>query len=250
MPLFSSESAFDSSQNTQLTSLNQRLSIIEAYNIGSRLGGLEAVNIAARISALEAIEANNRLLALESIPIPTLASLGGEPVGAESRAKAYVDQRFPPVVTPVTDIRINCGSLIAYTAVDGKVWAADTYFEFGVADASYLGLVGATYDFALFNYSRSGGGGFNYKIPVSNGNYKVELGFSENYHANTNSRKFNVDIEGLRVLTNFDIRAQAGMRYSAIKREFTTTVTDGIVNIQFTPTLDGAQVNNIRVYSV
>lgn len=183
-------------------------------------------------------------------PAPTLASLGGEPQGAELRAKQYVDQRFPPTITPTTDIRINCGCPIDYTAADGKVWLKDTYANFGNADTNYLGVIGATYDFVLFNYSRSGGGGgFNYKIPVPNGNYKVELGFSENWHSNVNSRKFHVEIEGIRVLSDFDIRAQAGARYTAIKRVFNATVSDGELNLIFTPTLDGAQINNIRIYS-
>ncbi|AFZ22377.1 malectin domain-containing carbohydrate-binding protein [Allocoleopsis franciscana] len=156
-----------------------------------------------------------------------------------------------PAAAPTTDIRINCGASIDYVAADGKTWLKDNYFTFGNADASYLGVIGATYDFVLFNYSRSGGaGGFNYKFSVPNGNYKVELGFSENFHTSVNSRKFHVDIEGVRVLTDFDIRAQAGARYSAIKRTFTTTVSDGELNIQFTPTVDGAQINNIRVYSI
>lgn len=183
---------------------------------------------------------------------PTLSQLGGEPVGAEMRAKQYVDQRLPPVVTPTTEIRINCGSAIAYTDAAGKIWGVDQYFEFGSLDnTSYTGVIGATYDFLLFNSSRSGGGGgFNYKIPVPNGNYKIELGFSENWHNTVNSRKFNVFIEGTQVLTGFDIRAQAGMRYSAIKRIFNATVNDGILNLSFVPTVDGAQVNNIYICSI
>lgn len=188
--------------------------------------------------------------AIEIPSPPTLKSLGAEPEGAELRARQYVDQRFPPAVVASTEIRINCGS-IAYIDVTGKRWAADTNFEFGNADVSYTGIVGATYDFLLFNSSRSGGaGGFNYKIPVPNGNYKIELGFSENWHNTINSRKFHVNIEGVRVLSDFDIRAQAGMRYSAIKRIFNASVSDGILNIQFVPTADGAQINNIYVYSV
>lgn len=183
---------------------------------------------------------------------PTLASLGAEPVGAEARARQYVDQRFPPVTAPTTEFRINCGSSLSYVDAAGKTWAPDNYFEFGSADnTSYTGIVGATYDFLLFNSSRSGGGGgFNYKIPIPNGNYKIELGFSENWHNTVNSRKFNVFIEGLQVLTGFDIRAQAGMRYSAIKRIFNSTVSDGVLNLQFVPTLDGAQINNIYICSI
>ncbi len=158
-----------------------------------------------------------------------------------------------PARVPTTEIRINCGSTIAYTDAAGKTWAADQYFEFGSLDnTSYTGIIGATYDFLLFNSSRSGGGsgGFNYKIPVPNGNYRIELGFSENWHNTINSRKFHVNIEGMRVLSDFDIRAQAGMRYSAIKRIFNATVNDGILNLSFVPTVDGAQINNIYICSI
>ncbi len=103
MPLFgTSESNFDASQNIQLISLNQRLATIEAYNVGNRLGVLEAVNSAARLSALESLGVGSRLTVLEALPTPTLASLGGEPIGAETRAKAYTDQQvaaLPPAPT-------------------------------------------------------------------------------------------------------------------------------------------------------
>lgn len=227
MPLFGQiESNQDASQNSQLLSLSQRLTELEA----------ELIRIDGQLGAIP--------------PPPTLESLGAEPVGAEARAKAYVDQRFPIVPTPTTEIRVNCGGSSAYTDVTGKIWGVDQYFEFGNADASYSGLVAATYDSFLFNRSRSGGTTFSYKIPVPNGNYKVELGFSENWHTTVNSRKFHVDIEGIRVLTDFDIRAQSGMRYSAIKRLFDATVNDGLLNIVFIPVVDGAQINNIYVYSV
>lgn len=191
--------------------------------------------------------------------MPTLDELGGEPAGAESRSRQYADQllaqldsrikTLEPKAPPVVDIRINCGSTLDYVAADGKTWSRDQYFSFGNADTTYLGIVGGTYDFVLFNYSRSGGGGFNYKIPLQNGSYVVELGFSENFHTAAGSRRFNVDIEGIRVLTNFDIRAAAGARYSAIKRIFPVVVADGELNIIFGAVTDAPQVNNIRVYS-
>lgn len=68
MPFFgTSESGHDLTQNTQLTSLNQRLSVIEAYNAGNRLGILEAINTASRLSALETLG--------EQLSIPTIANL-------------------------------------------------------------------------------------------------------------------------------------------------------------------------------
>lgn len=95
MPFFGTgESSYDSTQNTQLLSLSQRLSTLESYNAGNRLGVLEAIDIAAKISTLESLNAGSRLTTLESIPVPTLASLGAEPAGAETRAKAYTDQKI------------------------------------------------------------------------------------------------------------------------------------------------------------
>ncbi|MBD0255970.1 MAG: T9SS type A sorting domain-containing protein, partial [Cytophagales bacterium] len=80
----------------------------------------------------------------------------------------------------------------------------------------------------------------------------VTLHFNETYWGNlvtggTGSRKFNVDVEGARKLTEYDIFAKAGaMR--AVTETFRTTVSDGVLTILFSKgSADFARVSAIEV---
>jgi hypothetical protein len=58
---------------------------------------------------------------------------------------------------------------------------------------------------------------------------------------------FNVSVNGVPVLTNFDIFVAAGAVNTAVDRTFTTNVTNGAVSIVFTPISDQAKVNAIQI---
>lgn len=53
----------------------------------------------------------------------------------------------------------------------------------------------------------------------------MRLHFAEIHYTAVNQRKFHVDINGTRVLTNFDKVAAAGGPFKAIVRDFTTTAS-------------------------
>ena len=91
--------------------------------------------------------------------------------------------------------------------------------------------------------------GFNYQLAVLDGDYTVKLYFVEVYWQGPNIREFHVDIEGSRVLTDFDIYEETGGRYIGIEKVFTNvTVSDGVLNIDFiNTTLNFACVNVIVV---
>ena len=85
-------------------------------------------------------------------------------------------------------------------------------------------------------------------MSVANGNYTVNLKFAEIYFTTAGSRMFNVSINGATVLTNFDIVAQAGGTLKALDRSCPVTVTNGQINIQFTPgAADQPLVNAIEI---
>jgi hypothetical protein len=94
------------------------------------------------------------------------------------------------------------------------------------------------------------GGTFTYNIPylAPGGSYQVRLHFVERFFTAAGGRKFHVDLNGSRVLTDFDIFAAAGARNKAIVREFTATANAaGRVVITFTTVLDRALVNGIEI---
>jgi hypothetical protein len=80
--------------------------------------------------------------------------------------------------------------------------------------------------------------------------YTVRLHFSENTWNQPGARKFNVDINGVRKLTDFDILAAAGAKFKAVVKEFTgiPPTRNGNVVISLTagtanrPKIDGIEV--------
>jgi chitodextrinase len=135
-------------------------------------------------------------------------------------------------------LRINAGGS-AYTDPSGNVWAADKAYSAGSwgYDTSY-GTTSTTHAIAgtttptLYQSSNTFNGGSGYKIDIANGTYSVTLKFLEDWANAAGQRKFDVTIEGTKVLTAFDIFAACGA-YTACDRTFTTTVSDGQLDIQF-----------------
>lgn len=79
--------------------------------------------------------------------------------------------------------------------------------------------------------------------------YQVRLHFAELYWSSANSRLFNVSINGIAALTNFDIFATAGGKDIAVAVPFSTTATSsGTIVIQFTTKKDNAQINGIEIF--
>ena len=94
-----------------------------------------------------------------------------------------------------------------------------------VADSLYQTYLSAATDLAATSY----------QIPVANGTYMVRMHFVENYYTVPNARVFNISIENQTVLPNLDIYKSVGYR-SALVEDFTTTVADGNLSVNFTPT--------------
>ena len=85
-----------------------------------------------------------------------------------------------------------------------------------------------------------------YNIPVVNDTYTVTLYFAEIWFDHAGWRVFNVSIEGQTVLQNFDIWAVAG-QFAAVQRTFVVTVTDGVLNIVATASVNNAKFSAIQV---
>ena len=90
----------------------------------------------------------------------------------------------------------------------------------------------------------------NYNFPIQNGKYEVKLHFAELWFNDPNYRIFNVDIQGSRVLTNFDIFKEAGARNVAIQRTFTVDVTNEnlSINIKEVKVPNKSKITAIEIY--
>ena len=113
----------------------------------------------------------------------------------------------------------------------GAQWIPDYAYSAG-ATYSTTSAIANTTDDALYQSERSGT--FNYAIPVPDGDYTVALKFAELHYTAAGQRVFGVSLEGTAVLSNFDVYAEAGARYAAVDRTFTVSVTDGVLNVDFT----------------
>ncbi len=135
-----------------------------------------------------------------------------------------------------TIIRVNCGGP-DYWDTERNLWVADQPYtpgSWGYENPGYFLFtdypVDGTNDDILYQYEHNALD--NYKFTVPNGTYIVTLKFADLYYDNIGDRIFHVDIEGQRVLKNFDIIAEVGFA-SACDKTFIIDVNDGIMDIQF-----------------
>lgn len=155
--------------------------------------------------------------------------------------------------------RLNCGG-DAYTDTYGQVWAQDnsryshSWAESFIHPSDSVQLLSpyqasqrttrdpihGTRDWELFQTFRFGRHKLNFRFPVSDGEYRVELYFTEPWHGTGGSAL--TDCEGLRifdvavndqvVLDDLDIWAETG-HDGACKKVVNAMVKDGILKIDF-----------------
>jgi hypothetical protein len=144
----------------------------------------------------------------------------------------------PPVVTPP----VTTPPVIIPAPVPVNT---DTTFSTIAGSSSDRGFVGGTPYSVGTSTERFGT--FSYNIPLKNGKYKVQLGFSEIFFSAAGARTFNVSIEGKHVLSNYDIFSRAGGKNKSITESFEVTLIDGTLNINFNSVKDYAKVSSIGI---
>ena len=145
--------------------------------------------------------------------------------------------------------RLNAGGGAVSTAAGA--FAADAYFTPapGTAYTSAANVSGTTAP-DLYRTERAGTR-FSYALPVSNGTYSLVLHFAEFYWTQPGQRVFDVAAEGRKVLTRYDIVQKVGP-YAATTETLQVTVTDGVLNLDFSALFsegghDQAKVNAIEI---
>lgn len=92
-------------------------------------------------------------------------------------------------------------------------------------------------------------GDYEYKIPVTNGTYRVEMYFTEMYVESSGERVFDLSIEGNDVLTSLDIFSEVG-QYSMYSYESKDIkVTDEELNIALDSVEENPTMSGFAVYS-
>ena len=114
----------------------------------------------------------------------------------------------------------------AYTAGN---WGYDTRYHAGSTSSAIAG----TTDDDLYRTYDQFHNNAGYKFDVANGSYRVTLKMVEDWASAAGQRRFDVRAENTLVLSAFDIFAACGA-LTACDRSFTTTVSDGQLNVGFT----------------
>ena len=141
----------------------------------------------------------------------------------------------------------------SYTDHAGQVWSPDRYFFHGRL-VSHKAPVQDTPDPDLYTGERYGH--FDYAIPVAPGKYGVTLRFAETYFGLPNlgsggkgSRIFDVYCNGVALLRNFDIFAEAGGPNRALEKTFhgLKPNAQNLLILSFVPIENYAVLNAIEV---
>jgi N-acetylneuraminic acid mutarotase len=169
----------------------------------------------------------------------------------------------PPqtVISPVADDnhRLNAGGS-QFVDSKGQTWGSDAYFTGGTTGSKSFDVAGTTDDALYLKYRyASSKAPFSYNIPVSgSGPFTVRLHFLEPYFGApggkttglTGARVFHVDLEGQRVLSNYDIYTQDGAGKAVVKTFDNVSVADGALTVAFTSVNDNAIISAIEVVSL
>jgi len=147
-------------------------------------------------------------------------------------------------------IRIRAGDTASFTDASGNVWLADQGFADGntILRAGDLKIEN-TKDPGLYRAERYSMTAFSYPLP--NGKYTVKLHFAETFDGITGpgQRVFSFNVEG-REFKDFDIWVKAGGPQRAYIETVPVDITDGKLDIKFTPKVENPEINGIEIIPV
>jgi hypothetical protein len=134
---------------------------------------------------------------------------------------------------------------------------ADAYFSGGTASgtSSTIDTSGVTNPAPQSVYQSERWGNWYYNFPnlVAGASYRVRLHFAEIYWNAAGTRVFNVYINGIQVLANYDVFADAGGKNKATVKEFTANADgSGQIFVQYTNIAgkDNAKSSGIEILPI
>lgn len=165
--------------------------------------------------------------------VPTMALTGTGPCGNLATPTPT------PAAAPATVWRVAAGGPSIVDSA-GNTWAADTQYLGGYSYAATAVLpIAGTLDSALYQDERYGDlfnqNAFSYSFPVPAGSYQVTLKFAETDFMAAGQRVFNVALNGVPVLSSFDIFQDAGGADRSDDKVFSDVApVGGQITVQFT----------------
>jgi hypothetical protein len=175
-------------------------------------------------------------------------STGGQTSGQTNQIKSAP---AAPVVTAAPKalpslVRIKAGLSTPFTDSEGNVWLPDQGFVGGETTSRPGMRIANTKSPEIYQSERYSMTSFS--CPVPNGKYTVKLHFAEAYEGITRpgQRVFSFNVGG-HEFKNFDVWVKAGGPRRAYVETVNVEVTDGKLDISFTPVVQNPQINGIEI---
>ncbi len=150
----------------------------------------------------------------------------------------------PATVTP--PVRIKAGVTEQMKDSAGNIWLPDQGFADGQTYAVTNAAVTNTTDQAIYRTERYSMTAYHFVVP--NGKYTVKLHFAEVYTGITGPgmRVFSFNVQG-QEFKDFDIWAKAGGFDKAYVESVNVDVTNGKLDITFTPNVENPKICGIEI---
>ena len=165
-----------------------------------------------------------------------------------------VAANLPGAILNSTEIRILAGHPNgSYIDRLGRVWQSDRYFNGGTVFETGSRPIYGTRDPHLYQSRREGA--FTYDIPLPAGVYELRLYFAETLYGEDNvagggetSRLFNLYINGVETLKQFDVIAEAGSSAADVRAfRDVSPAADGKLHLKFESFSNPAFLNAIEI---
>jgi hypothetical protein len=143
-------------------------------------------------------------------------------------------------------VRIKAGYFSSFKDSEGNTWLPDQAFAGGETIERPDLEIANTKDPMIYRAERYSMTGFSY--PVPNGKYTVKLHFCETFEgiAGPGERVFSFNVQG-QEFKDFDVWAKTGGHQRAYIETVPIEVTDGKVNVTFTPKVENPEINGIEI---
>lgn len=175
---------------------------------------------------------------------PSAADASGSRVASGALSASQV-----PAASPVQiPVRLLAGySGAPQSDSGGQVWSADEFFQGGGPWRRPDAPIARTSDPFIFENWRTGDS--SYDIPLRPGDYELHLYTVTSDPSNDSYRTFTVKINGIAVLTGFDINSDAMGENIADERVFrdVSPASDGILHVSFASERGAPQISAIEV---
>jgi len=177
-------------------------------------------------------------------PAPAAAPAAAAAAPAAAPAEPAATATNAVAVTP--PIRIKAGVTENMKDTEGNVWVADEGFADGETYEVDEASITNTTDPALYRTERYSMTAYNFTVP--NGKYTVKLHFAEVYEniGGPGDRVFSFNVQG-HEFKDFDIWVKAGGFDKAYVESVDVDVTNGTLNITFTPNVENPKINGIEI---